>query len=106
MKMNSKTQGLRIVNQNAAGIDVGSQVHYVAVPEGRGGRTVESFGCVTAELERMARWLVASGVDTVAMESTGVYSFSVAAVLEDHGLKVIVVDPRQVKNAKGRKTDV
>jgi transposase len=106
MKKNSKTQSLRVVNPNAAGIDVGSRVHYVAVPDDRGGRTVESFGCVTAELERMARWLLACGVDTVAMESTGVYSSSVAAVLEDHGLKVIEVDPRQVRSAKGRKTDV
>lgn len=106
MKKNSKAQGLRIVNPNAAGIDIGSRVHYVAVPEGRGGRAVESFGCVTAELERMARWLLACAVDTVAMESTGVYWISVCAVLEDHGLEVIVVDPRQVRNAKGRKTDV
>lgn len=107
MKKNSKRgQGLQIVNANAAGIDLGSQVHYVAVPEGRGNRPVESFGCVTAELERMVSWLKACGVDTVAMESTGVYWVSVCAVLEDHGIDVIVVDPRQVKSARGRKTDV
>ena len=107
MKKNSKSaHGLSVVNPNAAGIDIGSQVHYVAVPEGRASRVVESFGCVTAELERMAKWLKACDVETVAMESTGVYWISLCAVLEDHGLKVIVVDPRQVKNAKGRKTDV
>ncbi len=54
----------------------------------------------------MARWLKACGVDTVAMEATGVYWIPVCAVLEDHGFEVILVDPRQVKNAKGRKTDV
>ena len=107
MKKNSKNgQSFKVVNPNAAGIDIGSRVHYVAVPEGRGSRVVESFGCVTAELERMARWLKACGVDTVAMEATGVYWIPVCAVLEDHGFEVILVDPRQVKNAKGRKTDV
>lgn len=106
MKKNNKSRGLEVVNPNAAGIDIGSQVHYVAVPEGRGSRVVEAFGCVTSELVRMATWLKACGVDTVAMESTGVYWVSVCAVLEDHGFKVIVVDPRQVKNARDRKTDV
>jgi transposase len=107
VKKNSKGgQGLKVVNPNAGGIDIGSRVHYVAVPEGRGGRPVESFGCVTAELERMARWLKACEVDTVAMESTGVYWVGVCAILEDHGIEVIVVDPRQVKSARGRKTDV
>lgn len=104
MKKNSKS--LPVVNPNAAGIDLGARVHYAAVPDGRGSRTVESFGCVTAELERMARWLKACRIDTVAMEATGVYWKPVCAVLEDYGFKVIVVDPRQVKNAKGRKTDV
>jgi uncharacterized protein with PIN domain len=107
MKKNSKSgQSLKVVNPNAAGIDLGSRVHYAAVPDDRGSRAVESFGCVTAELERMARWLKACGIDTVAMEATGVYWKPVCAVLEDHGFEVILVDPRQVKNAKGRKTDV
>jgi transposase len=107
MKKNSKSGlSLKVVNPNAAGVDIGSKVHYVAVPEGRGTRAVETFGCVTAELERMASWLKASGVDTVAMESTGVYWISLCAVLEDQGFEVVLVDPRQVKNQKGRKTDV
>lgn len=101
MKKNSK-----IVNPNAARIDIGSRIHYVAVPEGRETRAVETFGCVTAELERMANWLKACCVDTVALEATGVYWIPVCAVLEDHGFEVILVDPRQVKNAKRRKTDV
>lgn len=107
MRKSSKgARDLKVVNPNAAGIDLGAQTHYVAVPEGRGGRPVESFGCVTAELVRMSNWLKACGVDTVAMEATGVYWVPVCAVLEDQGLHVILVDPRQVKNAKGRKTDV
>jgi len=107
MKKNSKGgQSLKVVNPNAAGIDIGSRVHYAAVPDDRGSRAVESFGCVTSELERMASWLKACKIDTVAMEATGVYWIPVCAVLEDHGLEVVVVEPRQVKNAKGRKTDV
>jgi transposase len=107
MAKNIRTgKGLKVVNPNAAGMDVGSKVHYVAVPEGRGSRAIESFGCVTAELMRMANWLKACGVDTVAMEATGVYWIPVCEVLEDEGFEVILVDPRQVKNVKGRKTDV
>jgi transposase len=105
-KSSRRTRELRIVNPNAAGIDIGSSMHYVAIPEGRASRSVESFGCTTAELVRMAEWLQRSGIETVAMESTGVYWIPVAAVLEDHGLDVVLVDPRQVKNSKGRKTDV
>ncbi len=107
MKKSSRVKReLKIVNPNAAGIDIGSERHYVAIPEGRISRTVESFGCVTAELERMAEWLQAARIDTVALESTGVYWISVAAVLEDHGIEVVLVDPRQLKNSKNRKTDV
>lgn len=107
MKKNNKNgRGFTIVNPNAAGIDIGSRVHCVAVPDDRASRAVESFGCVTAELERMASWLKGGGIETVAMEATGVYWIPVCAVLEDHGFQVILVDPRQVKNAKGRKTDV
>lgn len=107
MKKNSKNgRGFTVVNPNAAGIDIGSKVHYAAVPDDRGSRAVESFGCVTSELTRMASWLKACGIETVAMEATGVYWIPVCAVLEDHGFEVILVDPRQVKNAKGRKTDV
>ena len=106
-KSSSKSErDLRVVNPDAAGIDIGSERHYVAIPEGRGGRTIENFGCVTAELERMADWLIACGIRTVALESTGVYWIPVCEVLEDRGLEVVLVDPRQVKNVRGRKTDV
>lgn len=107
MKKSSRVKReLKVVNPNAAGIDIGSRAHYVAVPEGRMSRAVESFGCVTAELERMAEWLQAARIETVALESTGVYWIPVAAVLEDHGMEVVLVDPRQLKNSKNRKTDV
>jgi transposase len=100
------TRDLKIVNPDAAGIDIGSDRHYVAIPDDRGGRPIENFGCVTSELERMANWLLACRIKTVALESTGVYWIPVCDVLEDHGIEVVMVDPRQVKNFKGHKTDV
>lgn len=105
-KSNRATQDLQVVNPNAAGIDVGSRIHYVAIPDGKGGRSVESFGCVTAELIRMAEWLQQAGITTVALESTGVYWIPVCVVLEDHGFEVVVFDPRQAKQRNGKKTDV
>jgi transposase len=96
----------RILQPNAAGIDVGSQRHYVAVPPDRDPQPVRCFGCLTPDLQEMARWLKACGVDTVAVESTGVYWIPVAQVLEEKGIDVYLVDARQAKGLPGRKTDV
>jgi hypothetical protein len=66
---------LRRVNLNAAGVDIGAESHYVAVPEGRDpdGRDVRTFGAFTADLAALADWLTRCGIETVAMESTAVY---------------------------------
>jgi hypothetical protein len=61
------------LNLNAAGIDIGSEEHFVAVPEDRDENPVRSFRCFTSDLHTMAQWLKACRIDTVAMESTGVY---------------------------------
>jgi transposase len=97
---------LRKVNLNAAGIDVGSEEHYVAVPEGRDAQAVRSFGAVTAELHRLADWLEACGIETVAMESTGVYWIPLYELLESRGFEVVLVNARHLRNVPGRKTDV
>src|SRR6202162_5680678 len=68
---NQRRSQLRITNPDAAGIDIGSQVHYVAVPEERAERTVRSFGAYTTQLDEIAHWLKECAVKTVAMESTG-----------------------------------
>jgi len=94
------------VHPHAAGIDIGSESHYVSVPPDRASAPVQEFGCCTPELERMAAWLRGCGVETVAMESTGVYWVPVYRVLESRGLEVRLVDARQAKNVPGRKTDV
>jgi len=100
------TAALQVVNANAAGIDLGSREHYVAVPPDRDERPVRHFGCLTPDLHEMARWLNGCGVQTVAMEATGVYWVPVAQVLESEGLEVVLVDASDLKNVKGRKTDV
>ena len=70
------------------------------------GTSVREFGCLTPDLHEMAQWLTSCGVDTVAMESTGVYWVPIAEVLEAHGLEVHLVDARQTRNVSGRKSDV
>lgn len=101
-------QELRSVNLHAAGIDVGATRHFVAVPEGRDadGRTVREFGTFTADLYALASWLTACGIETVAMESTGIYWIPLFEVLSARGFDVKLVDPRQLKHVPGRKTDV
>jgi transposase len=97
---------LDIANPNAAGIDVGSASHFVAVPPDREDEPVREFKSFTEDLERLADWLIACGIDTVAMESTGVYWIPLFELLESRGLKVYLVNTRHVKNVSGRKSDV
>jgi len=99
---------LRTIHLNAAGIDIGAASHYVAVPPGRDPerRDVRQFGAFTADLYALAAWLRLCGVDTVAMESTGVYWIPLFDLLAEQGFEVKLVDPRQMKNVPGRKSDV
>jgi transposase len=95
-----------MIRPTAAGLDIGSREHYAAVPEGRATPSVRKFGCTTAELKEMATWLISCGVDTVAMEATGVYWVPVYEVLEDFGIEAFLFDSRQTRNVSGRKSDV
>jgi len=104
--MNSLPQHLRHINVNAAGIDIGSDRHLVAVPEGRDEVSVREFGVFTADLNRIADWLEKCGITTVAMESTAVYWIPLFELLEQRGFEVKLVDTRQTKNVSGRKSDV
>ncbi|MBL0041640.1 MAG: IS110 family transposase [Xanthomonadales bacterium] len=98
--------GLTLTHPNAAGIDIGSASHYVAVPPDRDDEPVREFASFTADLERLADWLTACGVDTVAMESTGVYWIPLYELLDARGFTVLLVNARHVKNVSGRKSDV
>ena len=97
---------LERIQPNAAGIDCGSEQHYVAVPSDRDPEPVRSFKTFTADLHRLADWLAACGIETVAMESTGVYWIPIYEILEERGLEVVLVNARHVKNVPGRKSDV
>jgi transposase len=99
---------LEHVHLNAAGIDIGAEAHFAAVPPGRDplGQDVREFGSFTADLYALADWLASCKVDTVVMESTGVYWIPLFEILEGRGFDTKLVNPRHVKNVPGRKSDV
>ena len=97
---------LEHLNINAAGIDIGARSHFVAVPEGRDESNVREFQTFTEDLNAMVTWLKKCGIETVAMESTGVYWIPVYELLEEHGFEVLLVNAHHVKNVSGRKSDV
>ena len=105
-KIQSEDLSLEVVHPDAAGIDIGNESHYVAVPPSRDSQPVRRFGCTTAELKAMADWLKQCGIRTVAMQSTGVYWIAVYDILEQAGLEVYLVNARETKNLPGRKSDV
>lgn len=96
----------KIINPNAAGIDIASNVHYVAVAEDKCENPVRSFKGFTKDLHELAKWLVSLGIETAAMESTGSYWYQLYTILLDYGIEVCLVNAYHVKNVPGRKTDV
>jgi transposase len=94
-----------ILEKNAAGVDIGAREMFVAVPPDRDARPVQIFDSFTEDLHRLADWLVACGITTVAMESTGVYWIPLYDILEARGLKPCLVNARHMKNVPGRRTD-
>jgi transposase len=96
---------LSCVHPNAAGLDIGSAQIVVAVPPDRDPQPVRVFQTFTADLQPLAAWLMASGIDTVAMESTGVFWIPIYELLEQHGIVRYLVNARHVKTVPGRKTD-
>jgi transposase len=101
-----RKRGLELAHPNAAGVDVGAASHFVAVPAERDEQPVREFKSFTDDLERLADWLASCGIDTVAMESTGVYWIALFELLESRGFSVYLVNARHVKNVSGRKSDV
>jgi transposase len=97
---------LERIQPDAAGIDCGQNSHFVAVPPDRDPEPVREFRTFTAELYRLADWLVQCRVKTVAMESTGVYWIPLYEILEERGFEVLLVNARDVHNVRGRKSDV
>jgi len=103
---NFSASGLSLTHPNAAGIDIGSAAHFVAVPADRDEQSVREFSSFTADLNALADWLECCGIDIVAMESTGVYWIPLYELLASRGFTVLLVNARHVKNVSGRKSDV
>ena len=101
-----KRAELTVMYPNAAGIDIGAHTHFVAVPPDRSDGAVREFASFTEDLEQMCQWLRECAVDTVVMESTGVYWIPVYELLESRGFTVFLVNARHVKNVSGKKSDV
>ena len=97
---------LEQINLNAAGIDIGAEEVYVAVPQGRDEESVRTFPTFTVDLLRLADWLADCGIETIAMEATGVYWIPLFEILESRGFEVYLVNARHLKNVSGRKSDV
>ncbi len=101
----SPWEGLKVIHPQAAGLDLASDEIWAAVPPDSTAEPVRRFGNTTPDLIELADWLAECGVDTVAMEATGVYWIPVYEVLEGRGLQVFVVNARHLKNVPGRKSD-
>ena len=101
-----KAPELPVLNPTAAGIDIGATEIYVAVHPDRDPDPVRAFATFTEDLHRLADWLKACQVDSVAMESTGVYSIPLFQILETRGFEVCLVNARYYQNVPGRRTDV
>jgi transposase len=118
VKVPPMSDPLKQLHAHAAGIDAHSREHFVAVPIGSTPKDfvnpdanlpahIRIFGTNTGDLKACAAWLKVCKVETVAVESTGVYHLALVEVLESHGIAIIIVDSRQTKSAPGRpKTDV
>ncbi|KAA6330459.1 hypothetical protein EZS27_020841, partial [termite gut metagenome] len=101
----SKGLKLEVVNPNAAGTDVSSTEMQVCVPEDREGENNLRFGTFTEDFHLICSWLKACKIDTVAMESTGVYWVQLYMVLELYGFEVLLVNAKAIKNIGEKKTD-
>ena len=99
-----KNVSMEVVNPNAAGIDIGSRSHFVAV--GQRAEDVREFGVYNEDLETLAKWLLEHEVKTIAMESTGTYWQNLFTVLQGFGFEVILCNGKFTKNIKGKKSDV
>jgi transposase len=105
-KVSPPINGLPVIHERAAGIDIGSRFHVVAVPSALSDEPVQTFQAFTADIQRMADWLKSIGVETVVMESTGVYWVPVFEVLESAGINVMVANARETRSVPGRKSDI
>jgi transposase len=99
------SEDMPVINHNAGGIDVGAAEIWVSVPPGRDEEPIRRYEMFTRDLNAMANWLKQCRVESVAMESTGVYWIPVYQILEQQGIAVVLVNAKYAKNVAGRKSD-
>ena len=99
-------EGMRTVNPHAAGVDIGAHEIMACVPDGDDQQLVRAFGTYTADLESLADWFIDRGIQTVAMESTGVYWIPLFETLEARGIQGCLISAQAIKHVPGRKSDV
>lgn len=104
--LRDQTENFKMINPDAAGIDVGSEQMFVAVPADRDPVPIRHFNAYTEDLIRLADWLISCNITSIVMESTGLYWIPLFQILESRGLQVYLVNARHAKNLPGRKTDV
>lgn len=104
--MAQNRRSLQVIYPNAAGLDIGAKEIFAALPAEVSPPSVRCFGTFTPDLIALRDWLLSHGITTVAMESTGVYWIPIYDVLSAAGVEVALVNPREVKQVPGRKTDV
>jgi transposase len=104
--MADRKRTLTVMFPNAAGIDVGSGLHLAAVPADRCEEPVRTYSSFTEDLVALADWFTSCGIDTVVLESTGVYWIPLYELLEARGFVVYLVHAKHVKNVPGKKSDV
>lgn len=101
-----KFSGLKIINHDVAGIDVGATLMQVCVPSNRAENNNRAFGTCTKDLREISAWLRQYLVSKVIMESTGIYWVQLFRMLQQDGFEVYLVNAADAKNMSGRKTDV
>lgn len=97
---------LERIHPLTAGIDIGSTSHFIAVSSHSDAENIREFGAFTCDLQAACAWLKSLGIQSVAMESTGVYWIPFYEILEEAGFEVLLVNARHIKNVPGRKSDV
>jgi transposase len=99
--------GLPMIRSRVSGVDISSDNHFVCVPStDNATKETRVFGTTTVQLHHILDWLKSAQIESVAMESTGVYWIPLFELLDSHGIEVILVDTRQLSRVPGRKTDV
>jgi transposase len=98
--------GMSRINPNAAGIDIGAVEIVVCVAGDGDTQIVRAFGNYTVDLQAIGRWLKGHGVETVAMESTGVYWIPLFEELERQGFECLLISSRSLRRVSGRKSDI